>query len=171
MPADFPGAFAGLRKILSKHAAGMLVHVDTPVDYTVITRAHGPNKKPLFFGAVYSKKSAVSFHLLPLYYNPRLHATLGPELKARMQGKACFNFQRPDAKLFAELDELVATARDQWKRAGFLEPGVIARERFTAVLKASGGDVGAMEARRQAVLAQRAATKKKATAQRKQSRS
>ncbi|HET9325622.1 MAG TPA: hypothetical protein VFQ05_02495 [Candidatus Eisenbacteria bacterium] len=157
MPADFPGAFAALREILSKHGSGMIVQADTPTEYTLVTRAIGPNKKPLWFAGVLSKKSAVTFHLMPLYNNPKLLVTLRPELKARMQGKSCFNFQRPDEKLFAELDRLTAAARDQWKRAGFLEPGVISRERFEEAFQAAGGDVAAMAARRKAVTRKRKA--------------
>ena len=80
MGKDYEGAFAALREILRKHAEGMVVHADTPTDYTVISRAIGPNKKPLWFGAVMLKKSAVSYHLMPLYFNPKLQAAV-PDIK------------------------------------------------------------------------------------------
>ena len=80
MPADFPGAFDALRVILKRHADGMVVQADTPTDFTVICRAIGPNKKPLWFGAVILKKSAVSYHLMPLYFNPKLQAQVPEEL-------------------------------------------------------------------------------------------
>jgi hypothetical protein len=140
MATDFPGAFAALRKILRKQRAGMIVRADTPNDFTLITPAIGPNRKPLWFGAVLSKKSAVTYHLMPLYYNPKLMATIPPELRARMQGKTCFNFQRPDAARFAELDALTRRAREQWERAGFLEPGPVPAERLALALEAAGAD-------------------------------
>ncbi len=74
MASDFPGAFAALRKILMRHSAGMIVQSDTPTDYTLVTPAIGPNRKPIWFGAVLSKKSAVTYHLVPLYFNPALEA-------------------------------------------------------------------------------------------------
>ena len=87
MGKDFEGAFAALREMLRKHAHGMVVHEDTPTGYTVITRGIGPNKKPLWFGAVMLKKSAVSYHLMPLYFNPKLQAQVPEELRPRKQGE------------------------------------------------------------------------------------
>jgi len=162
MPSDFPAAFAALRRILEKQAAGMIVHADTPTEFTLITSAIGPNKKPLWFGAVMSKKSAVTYHLMPLYYNPRLLTAIAPELKARMQGKTCFNFQRPDPALFARLDELTRLSRDQWERWGFLEPGPVPPERFAAAAKSAGLDPVAIAAKRRQVAA-RATARRKAT--------
>ncbi len=162
MPTDFPGAFAALRQILKRHVAGMIVQADTPSEFTLVTPAMGPNKKPLWFGAVLSKKSAVTYHLMPLYYNPKLKAAIAPELRARMQGKTCFNFQRPDPALFARLDELTRLGREQWERAGFLEPGPIPPERFAAALQSAGEDPAAIAEQRKAKAAQ-AAPKRAAT--------
>lgn len=165
MPSDFPGAFAGLREILRRYSTGLIVQADTPTDFTVLTPAIGPNKKPLWFGAVQSRKSAVSFHFMPLYFNPKLNEVIAAELLPRKQGKACFNFQRPDAALFAKLDEIVALGRKTWERVGFLEPGPIPRERFDAALRAGGEDpvaiakVRAQKGKQAAV--RRAATMKK----------
>jgi hypothetical protein len=166
MPTDFPGAFTALRQILNKHAAGMVVEADTPSAFTVVTPAIGPNKKPLWFGCVMSKKSAVTYHLMPLYYNRKLKAGIGPELLARMQGKTCFNFQRPDPLLFAQLDELTRIGREQWERFGFLEPGPVSPERLAAALTVSGEDPAAIARRRKKVGAQ-AAAKRAATLRKK----
>jgi len=70
MPTDFPAAFAALREILRKHAAGMSVHADTPATLPFSTPAIGSNKMPIWFGCVLLKKSAVTYHLFPLYLIP-----------------------------------------------------------------------------------------------------
>src|SRR5205807_10234588 len=101
MTKDFPAAFATLRGILAKYSDGLVVHADTPTDFTLITRCIGPNKKPLWFGCVLLKKSAATYHVMPLYYNPALQQNISPELLASKQGKPCFNFQRPHPLLFA----------------------------------------------------------------------
>ena len=137
---DFPGAFAALREVLKRHAGGMVVKSDTPTDFTVVSRGIGPNGQPLWFGCVLAKKSAVTYHLMPLYFNPKLQAAVPAELLARQQGKTCFNFQRPDAGLFAGIDALTKTAREQWERLGFLEAGPVSPERFEAALRAGGQD-------------------------------
>src|SRR6185369_11425720 len=97
MASDFPGAFAALREVLKKHSSGMVVVKDSAVDYTLASPTIGPNKKPMWFGCVLLKKSAVTYHLMPLYFNPKLQAAIPAELLPRKQGKTCFNFQRPDA--------------------------------------------------------------------------
>ena len=94
MVRDFPGAFAALRDILKKHSGGMVVQADTPTEYTVATRAVLPNKQPMWFGCVRTGKSAVSYHLMALYFNPGLQSAVPPELRPRKQGKTCFNFKR-----------------------------------------------------------------------------
>lgn len=150
MPSDFPAAFAALREILRRHADGMIVHADTPTDFTLITPAIGPNKKPIWFGCVLIKKSAVMYHLFPLYMNPALHAAIPPELLARKQGKTCFNFQRPDPDLFAKLDALTGDARASFARGGFLTAGPLAAERIDAACRAAGGDADALARTRKA---------------------
>lgn len=162
MPSDFPGAFAALRDIIRRHSKGLIIQSDSPTEYSVLTPVIGPNKKPIWFGAVMSKKSAVSYHLFPLYFNPKLQAAVTPELLKRKQGKTCFNFQRPDPELFAMLDKLTATAREHFERHGLLKPGPVSQEQFNAMLKSSGEDVEAL-ARRRKKIAKAAAIKRSAT--------
>src|SRR6516162_557274 len=105
MPAqdDFQATFARLRDILKKHAPGMIVQKDTDEDYYLDTPyIHPKNKQPIFFAAVQIKKNYVSFHLMPVYACPGLLQGMSKELKARMQGKACFNFKTIDEALFKE---------------------------------------------------------------------
>ncbi len=132
VPTDFPGAFTALCEILRRHADGLIVHIDKPNDFTVPTPAIGPNKKPIWFGAVLWKKSAVTYHLFPLYFNPKLQAAVPPELMRRKQGKTCFNFQRPDPALFAQLDALTRLGREHFQHAGLLQPGPVAMEALKA---------------------------------------
>lgn len=162
MPSDFPAAFGALKAIMARHAAGLPVLHDTAKNYTVLTPAIGPNGKPIWFGAVMVGKSAVSYHLFPLYFNPKLQAKVSPELLKRKQGKTCFNFQRPDEELFAQLDALTAEAAEHFRRAGYLEAGPISKEKMEAGLRAAGEDPKKIAARRKKVVAA-ANAKRKAT--------
>jgi hypothetical protein len=166
MPNDFPAAFAALRAILSRHSDGMIVQTDKPADFTLLARGIGPNKKPMWFGAVLLKKSAVTFHLMPLYYNPKLQGSVSAELSKRKQGKTCFNFRKADEALFAQLDELTRLGRECWERAGFLEAGPIPAERFEASLRARGEDPAAIAKVRKKKAGQ-AAAKRAATIRKK----
>lgn len=167
MSSDFPAAFAELREILRRHADGMIVQSDTPTEFTLITPAIGPNKKPIWFGCVSLKKSAVTYHLMPLYMNAALERSIPAELLARKQGKTCFNFQRPDPDLFAKLDALTGEARASFARGGFLTPGPITTERIEAAVGAAGGDADAL-ARTRKAKGEAAARKRTATLRNKQ---
>jgi hypothetical protein len=170
MAKDFPAAFARLREMLQKHATGLPIVTDTPKDFIVTSPACGPNGKPMWFGAVKLGKSAVSFHLMPLYFNPKLGKQISAELQKRKQGKSCFNFQGPDEALFAQLDELTGTARGQWERYGFLKPGQITTAMMGEALRASGVDVDAL-AKVRAQKGKEAAGKRAATLRSKKARS
>ncbi len=105
-PLDFDAVFDRLRAVLARHAPDMIVVHDTPGNYYLDTPINGPNKKPLFFGAVQIKKNYVSYHLMPVYMYPDLLDGLSDNLKKRMQGKSCFNFKRVDEPLLDELSAL-----------------------------------------------------------------
>jgi hypothetical protein len=138
MPDDFEGAFNALREMLRRHAQRMVVQADTPKDFVVATRALAPNGRPMWFGCVSVKKTAVTYHLMPLYFNPKLQAAVPPKLLARKQGKTCFNFKRPDPALFEILDDLTRHGREAWERQGLLDAGPIALENLDAALRAGG---------------------------------
>jgi hypothetical protein len=105
--ADFTETFKQLRAILVPYARKkMRVVQDTPDHYYIETEFPVYRGKRVMFAAVRMGKSYVSYHLLPLYTNPAMQASLSPELKKRQQGKACLNFAKPDKKLFAELSKL-----------------------------------------------------------------
>jgi hypothetical protein len=52
---------------------------------------------------------------MPVYVSPELAATLSPELRKRMQGKACFNFKTVDEGLLAELEALTAATVPRYR--------------------------------------------------------
>jgi len=62
----------------------------------------------------------VSFHLMGVYGNPKLLDGCSEDLRARMQGKSCFNFKNADEALFAELERLTADSIAGMKKAGFI---------------------------------------------------
>lgn len=78
------------------------------------------NGKPLWFGAVQMRKNYVSYHLMPVYVNPRLLESVSPALKKRMQGKSCFNFNAVDETLFDELAALTQAGFDDYRKRGFI---------------------------------------------------
>jgi hypothetical protein len=112
---------ARLKAILGLYAARMVVVHDTPTGYYLDTRHVMKNKKPLFFAAATIGKSYVSFHLFPVYTCPTLLDGLSEGLRARMQGKACFNFKRVDAALFEELAALTQAGFERFQSPELIE--------------------------------------------------
>ena len=107
-PVAFEPVFAALRSILEPYAAksGFVIS-EAPGKYQLSSSTKTDRAgKPLFIAAVQVNKSYVSYHLMPIYMNPALHAAVSPALKRRMQGKACFNFTAVDRDQVKELAAL-----------------------------------------------------------------
>jgi len=107
----FDDIFAALKQVFGKHGKQLHVKVDTATEYTLLGRVPSPfpqhKGQPMYFGSVRLGKAYVAFHLMPLYMNEELTATISPELKKRMQGKTCFNFKAtPEPEQLAELKRL-----------------------------------------------------------------
>ena len=114
MEASLTSIFAALRPLYSRHADTCVVMSDTSERYWLGTheqRARDGYRTD--FGGVQINKAYVSAHLMPVYIHPDMLEGLSPDLKKRMQGKSCFNFKKPDAHLFEELDHLI-TAGFAW---------------------------------------------------------
>src|SRR5437660_497641 len=94
---NFEPAFKALKDVFRGSAKKLIIKADTPVEYTLVTKSPSPFPQhkghPMWFGSVKAGKAYVSFHLMPLYMNDALTATISPDLKKRMQGKTCFNFK------------------------------------------------------------------------------
>lgn len=118
--ADLGTVFADLRALMAPYAAQLDPKKDDDSELYLDTRHIQKNKKPLFFGAVQRKKTFVSVHLMPVYLKPELLATISPELKARMQGKSCFNFTASDAALLEELAALTKAGYASYREQGFV---------------------------------------------------
>ncbi len=117
---DLEAVFKELKSIMAPYAKKLDTKNDDQSQLYLDTKHIQKNKKPLFFGAVQVKKSYVSFHLMPVYIKPELLAAISPELKARMQGKSCFNFAKVDKPLFKELAALTKESFASYKDQGFV---------------------------------------------------
>jgi hypothetical protein len=118
---DLTPVFTELRKLMAPYARKLTATRDDEHELYVDTRHIQKNKKPLFFGAVQVKKAYVSFHLMPVYLKPELLASVSPELKARMQGKSCFNFTALEPTLVRELAALTQAGYASYKEQGLVE--------------------------------------------------
>jgi hypothetical protein len=119
MNDEFAAVFALLRGVLEQQRGPLVVSADTPARYTMVGSKPSPFPQhkgaPMWFGEVKIGKAYVSFHLLPLYMSPPLIKQVSPNLKKRMQGKACFNFKAaPSPELLVELKQLVEAAIKDW---------------------------------------------------------
>jgi len=117
---DFAKAFYGLKMVFAKYEKYLHVNANTREKYYLETRSPSYQGKPLFFGAVIRGRAYVSFHLMPLYWEPSLAQGISANLKKRMQGKTCFNFSAPDAALFRELAKVTSRGFALYKRKNLL---------------------------------------------------
>ena len=106
---DFETVHTRLREILMRQRGDLAVTKDGPGG--VALEIPGLEGKPWgYIAGTRVGKSYVSYYLMPVYATPELAETLSPELRKRMQGKACFNFTKVDDGLLAELEALTATS-------------------------------------------------------------
>ncbi|HET7773810.1 MAG TPA: hypothetical protein VFK82_08300 [Burkholderiaceae bacterium] len=117
--SDLSAVYAELHALMAPYAARLDAKRDDETELYVDTHHIQKNKKPLFFGAVQIKKAYVSYHLMPLYWQPALLDAVSPALKARMQGKSCFNFKQSDPALFKELAKLTRNCYASYVAQGF----------------------------------------------------
>jgi hypothetical protein len=114
MRPEFEPVFSALKQVLTKYEKRMTVLADEPDHYALESKLMYRGKA-MYFAAVKASKAYVSFHLMPLYMNPKLNAKISPELKKRMQGKSCFNFKTVDSAAIEELERLTADGLESFK--------------------------------------------------------
>ena len=117
---SFAASFFALKRIFAPHEKHLKVNTDTRSRFYLETKSPSYKGKPLFFGAVISGRAAVSFHLMPLYWDESLRKKVSAQLKKRMQGKSCFNFTEPDPALFRELSKLTSAGFALYRRKNLL---------------------------------------------------
>jgi|SRR5215212_6407482 len=127
MPSpEFESIFARLREILQKHKGRFSV-TDEPGNYCLagnpgpaMAARKGKTAREMPVAWANISRAYVSYHLMGIYMNPKLQKSISKELKARMQGKSCFNFKCPDETLFAELNQLTGKSIEDLRKAGFI---------------------------------------------------
>ena len=117
---DFPSVFAALRGILLRHAGKLTVTEDSPRRFCLSGGSHPKHKTPMSVACVEIGKAYVSFHHMGVYARPELLKAVSPALRARMQGKSCFNFKSVDPALFVELEDLTARGFAAFRQAGLM---------------------------------------------------
>ena len=118
---SFDKVFAKLKAIFKPYVKKMDVAADNETYYLLNTRFIMKNKQPLCYGGVRLGKAYVSFYLMSIYACPDLLQSMSPELKQRMQGKACFNFKEVDERLFRELKQLTKAGAAKFSDGKFIE--------------------------------------------------
>jgi hypothetical protein len=112
---DFASTFISLKNILKKYEKHLTVISDKPKNYNLNAGYDEKRRADIYFGGVVINKNYVSFHLMPVYVNPKLLEGISPGLRKRMQGKSCFNFKKVDKELFKELSNLTKQGFEFYK--------------------------------------------------------
>ncbi len=113
--ADFAAVEARLRAILEPYRDALSVTKEGPDGMTL--ELPGFEGKPWgYVAGTRIGKAYVSFHLMSVYADPELMASMSPALRRRMQGKSCFNFTKIDEPLFEELEAITARGVERHPR-------------------------------------------------------
>jgi len=114
----FQQVFDALKPVFEEYEGRLAIQADKPGQYYLETKSPIRKGQHLQFGGVKVGKAYVSFHLMPIYMNPKLQASISPELKKRMQGKSCFNFTSVEPGHIAELKKLTKAGFEEFKTWG-----------------------------------------------------
>lgn len=117
---QFKITFKVLKTALKKYEKNLSVKTDKNDSYNLYAGYSEKYKREIYFGGVEIKKNYVSFHLMPVYVNPKLLDDISPELEKRMQGKSCFNFKGIEKDQLRELAALTKKGFEYFKREGML---------------------------------------------------
>lgn len=117
---DFAKTFFALKQLFAPYEKRLNVTADSREKYYLETKSRSYKDRPLFFGAAILGRTYVSFHLMPLYWEPSLLKGISPALKQCMQGKSCFNFTAPEPALFRELAKLTSKGFALYNRKNLL---------------------------------------------------
>lgn len=120
MADSFADIFSALRAILERHAGNLAVSENSVTRYCLEGGLHPKHKKPMPIVWVQMGKNYVSFHHMGVYARPDLLKGVSKKLRARMQGKSCFNFTSLDEPLFAELEELTVRGLKAFQKLPFM---------------------------------------------------
>jgi hypothetical protein len=127
--SELRSVFDRLRELLAARASASTLAYDTPDRYGLeapvgpaTLRSWGGKlrmpKIPIAWVEI--RKAYVSYHLMGVDGNAKLLASLSEALRARMQGKACFNFRTLDETPLRELEAVTAESFAGLRRAGFI---------------------------------------------------
>jgi len=114
---EFTRVFGALKKLVRPLAKRMTVLADTPDKFILEGGYSEEHKKKIWFGGVQRGKAYVRYHLIAVYAFPDLLKDLSPKLRARMQGKSCFNFTKHDPALFREVGVLTKRSFERFRKA------------------------------------------------------
>jgi hypothetical protein len=121
MAEKFTDVFAALREILKRRGGKLAVTEDTATCYRLEGGTHPTHRKPFPIAWVTMGKAYVSFHHMAVYACPELLKGTSKELRARMQGKSCFNFTSVDPGLLAELEDLTARGFEAFRNTPMMK--------------------------------------------------
>lgn len=116
----FEQIFSRLCELLRRQSGNLTIKDETPVRFSLIGGLHPKHKTPMPIAWTEVGKNYVSFHLMPIYGCPKLLESASEKLRARMQGKSCFNFKAVDAALFEELERLTVAGFEAFKKAKYM---------------------------------------------------
>jgi len=121
MSAAYQEVTDALVALLSPYGDRLEVVKESSWGYYLQSKKPVRKKGQLMFAAVRAGKAYVSYHLMPIYMNEPLQATISPALRKRMQGKACFNFKElPEPAVLDELRALTEAGFRSFEAAGYI---------------------------------------------------
>jgi len=122
-PALLP-LYEELKHLLEPYAKRFSVRVDEPGHYELWSEANmappGKPKREPYFAGLIIQKAYVGFYFMPVYIDPSLAESIGPDLLPTLKGKSCFYIKKLTPELREQITDALRIGAQQYEKKGWV---------------------------------------------------
>jgi hypothetical protein len=121
---DLQQIFEAIKPLLQRYRPPLVPKTDTERYFDLWSykdlEIEGRKRKEVFFAGLVIQKSYVGFYFMPVYAEPEVKAFFPPEVMKLLKGKSCFHIKSLTPQLLGQLDSVLRTGFDLYRRRGWV---------------------------------------------------
>ncbi len=122
---NFEEIFNRLKQVMEKLTPPFTAANSTKTKYELYSKRKdmdvmGKKVNELYFSSIIIQKNFVGFYYFPLYVKPEIKNSLKPELLKLLKGKTCFHIMKPDGLIIEEIEKLLKSGLDYYKKMNWI---------------------------------------------------
>ena len=121
---DLQQIFDAIKPLLQQYQPPLVPKTDTERYFDLWSfkdlEIEGRKRKEVFFAGLIRQKSYVGIYFMPVYAEPEAKAFFPPEVLQLLKGKSCFHIKSLTPQLLGQLDSVLRTGFDLYRRRGWV---------------------------------------------------